>query len=252
MLSDRDAFTSIRCSELSAHITCEQDPGGRTAATNKVLQVGSSLLRSVVRGQNFPDDQWWPIVPTSGLEGRCCWVFFRGSWAEQEQVDLLIHLGAQCLTRPLAESYYSPICDQPGWGTQDSQHRDWGSGPSGSWPSGQASSEQGILWSMRAFLQAILFMAQRLRNPARLVPEPSPETVAPEARSATLAPNMRGSRYSSHGDDGIVGRPAAQREPSVDRDTHHVTCQRPRTSLFHQEWLPPLLLQRPLQAWLQV
>ena len=41
---------------------------GPTAATYKVLQVGSSLLMSLVRGRNFPGEVWGPIVPMSGLE----------------------------------------------------------------------------------------------------------------------------------------------------------------------------------------
>jgi len=69
MSSDLDAFTCIRCSEVSSHISCEQEPVGQTAATYTVLQVGSSLLMSLVRGRNFPADVWQPTVPTSGLEG---------------------------------------------------------------------------------------------------------------------------------------------------------------------------------------
>jgi len=68
MSSNRDAFTCIRCSEVSSHISCKQELVGPTAATYKVLQVGSSLLMSLVRGRNFPGEVWGPIVPMSGLE----------------------------------------------------------------------------------------------------------------------------------------------------------------------------------------
>jgi len=44
-----------------------QDCSDRPRCT--VLQVGFSLLMSVVRGRNFPGDVWRPSVPTSGLEG---------------------------------------------------------------------------------------------------------------------------------------------------------------------------------------
>ena len=69
MSSDRDALTCIRCSDVSTHISCGQEPDGQTAATYPVLQVGSSSLKSLVRGRKFPGDVWSPIVPTSGVEG---------------------------------------------------------------------------------------------------------------------------------------------------------------------------------------
>ena len=69
MSSDRDAFTCIRCSEISSDISLEQEPVGRTAATYTVLQVGSSLLMHLVRGRNFAGDVWLLTVPTSGLVG---------------------------------------------------------------------------------------------------------------------------------------------------------------------------------------
>jgi len=69
MSSDRDASTCIRCFEVCSHISCEEEPVGRTAATNTVLQVGCSLLMSLVRERNFGGEVWRPIVPTSELEG---------------------------------------------------------------------------------------------------------------------------------------------------------------------------------------
>jgi len=77
MSSELDAFTCIRCSQVSSHISCEQEPVGRTAATSTMLQVGSSLLMSLVRGRNFPGDVWSPTVPKSGLEGGVAKQFMR-------------------------------------------------------------------------------------------------------------------------------------------------------------------------------
>jgi len=69
MLSDWDDFTCIRCSEITSHVPCEQEPVGETAAPYRVLQVGSSSLMSLVRGHNHPGDVWRLTVPMSGLEG---------------------------------------------------------------------------------------------------------------------------------------------------------------------------------------
>jgi len=78
MSSDLDASTCIRCSEVSSHIFCEQEPVGRTAATYTVLQVESSLLMSLVSGPNFLGVVWRPTVPTSGLERGVANSFFGG------------------------------------------------------------------------------------------------------------------------------------------------------------------------------
>ena len=82
MLSDLDAFTCIRYSEVSSHISCEQEPVERRAATYTVLQVGSPLLMSLVRGRNFARDIWRPSITMSGLEGGVANSFFRGLCAK--------------------------------------------------------------------------------------------------------------------------------------------------------------------------
>jgi len=75
-------------------------------------------------------------------------------------------------------------------------------------------------------------MAQLLRNPKTVAPEPSAATVSPQPRPATAAPNTRGSPRPGRGHDGTMESPAAQREPSVDRDTHHVTSPTPTPETF--------------------
>ena len=69
VLSDLDAFTCMGCSKVSSHMSCEQEPVEAIAALYTLLQVGSSLLMSLVKGRNFPGEVWRPTVPTSGLEG---------------------------------------------------------------------------------------------------------------------------------------------------------------------------------------
>jgi len=88
-------------------------------------------------------------------------------------------------------------------------------------------------------VQANPFMAQLLRNPETVAPEPSAATVAPQPRPATAAPNTRGSRRPSRGHDGTMDSPAAQGEPSVDRDTHHVTSPTPTPESFPPGVTPP-------------
>ena len=106
------------------------------------------------------------------------------------------------------ESHHSPIRDQPSRRTQDSQHRDSDSGP----------SEQDMLRLMRAFVQGNPSMAQLLRNPETVAPEPSAATVAPELRAATVAPQPRPTaaapktregRRPGRGHDGTMDSPAA-------------------------------------------
>jgi len=96
-----------------------------------------------------------------------------------------------------------------------------------------------MLRSMRAFVQANPFMAQLLRNPATVAPEQSAATVAPQPRSPTAAPNTRGSPLPGHGHDGTRDSPAAQRESSVDRHTHHVTSPTPTPESFPPGVTPP-------------
>ena len=100
---------------------------------------------------------------------------------------------------PLPESNHSPLCDQPGRRTQDSHHRDSGSGPSG-----LAASEQDRLRWMKTFVQANPFIVQLLRNPESVAPEPSSATLAPHPRPATTAPNTRGSHRPGCGHDSTM------------------------------------------------
>ena len=92
---------------------------------------------------------------------------------------------------------------------------------------------------MRAFVQANPVMAQHLRNPETVAPAPSAATVAPKPRPATAAPNTSGSRRPGRGHDGTMDSPAAQCEPSVDRDTHHVTSPTPTPKSFPPGVTPP-------------
>ena len=92
---------------------------------------------------------------------------------------------------------------------------------------------------MRAFVQANPFMAPLLRNPETVAPEPSAATVAPQPRPARAAPNTRGRCCPGRGNDGTMDSPAAQREPSVDRDTHHLTSPTPTPESFRPGVTPP-------------
>ncbi len=80
---------------------------------------------------------------------------------------------------------------------------------------------------MRAFVQANPFMAQLLRNPEAVAPEPSAAAVAPQPRPTTAAPKTRKDRPPGRGHDGTMDSPAAQPEPSEDRDIHHATSPVP-------------------------
>ena len=89
-------------------------------------------------------------------------------------------------------------------------------------------------------------MAQLLRNPETVAPEPSAATVAPELNAATVAPQPRPTaaapktregRHPGRGHDGTMDSPAAQLESSEDRDIPRALSSTPTPETA------PLLLQ---------
>jgi len=83
------------------------------------------------------------------------------------------------------------ICDQPSRRTQALQHLG-----SDSEPSGLGHSEQDILVSMRAFVQANPFIAELLRNPQTVAPELTAVTVPPKTGYYKSCAPTYANRYS--------------------------------------------------------
>jgi len=87
-------------------------------------------------------------------------------------------------------------------------------------------------------VQANRCMAQLLRHPQTLAPEPSTAAVVPHPWPATAAPKTGGSRCPARRHDGTMDSPAAQREPTLDHDSYHLTSPMPTPESFPQGVTP--------------
>jgi len=72
MLSDQEAFTCIRCSEVPSHISREMEPVGQTG--RDVYSVASRVFFTHVfgEGRQLPRRPIVTYCPNIGAWGTCC------------------------------------------------------------------------------------------------------------------------------------------------------------------------------------